>query len=761
MSINVANNLTGKKILLVTYWGWPIFGGGEQYFYDSMKWCYEAGMVVTWICFAHSKPSDDNSFKKLNIITTPYGNIMQIPGGFEIENLKNWIKLLNPDIVHHQGNRRYEIVKACHELDIKIITGICFWNDIIDLNKDIGNINIIKNAEHHKEAEHFRDILTWADVVYSSSYFVTDVVKKITGIRINDVVYSSSLRENCKINDYNRESQIYVTVINCHKLKGGDILLECMKRLPNIPFMVIKTEYCSDELDNKIQKEISERNKYAMIESMFLERFDNIKDVFSKTKIFLGTTLVDETFGKTFNEAMCNGIPIITTGRGNVGYMVRDCAKIIEPNRIDDWVNEINRLYTDTNYYDHMSKKVLKRYESYSEEVASKQLTDVIEKVLFNRQRSDHNVMLFVPWCDQGLGIQARTYVKMFDHLGYQSHIFSFKPYFATPDNPKFQADPKEWQHSSIYYSNNDRETVTDEEIISFIKHRNIGHLMIPETCFPKVFHVASIAKSLGAKTYCIPNIEIVRKSELPLYTNFDYILCNNLLCQQIFNENGYMNTPYVNYTPIDNRLIFKRKNLNLTNRKIKFLALGGLNSILRKQILNVCIAFKLALERIDNIELHIGIQGSQIPKELVEYKNVPGFDIEIKHNSYADVIKKYQSADVNIQVSKHEGLGLGFYEAMATGTPSITLNTPPHNELVINNVNGWIIDCSYEDMKDNTDSFIKSALFDPSDLADKIVEIANNHAETIRIMRNVYTHFKTEYNLEKIANNFLDAMIL
>lgn len=752
-------SLSGKKILLVTYWGWPIFGGGEQYFYDSMKWCYEAGMSVTWICFAHPKPSDDNSFKKLNVINTPYGNIMQIPGGFDTNNLKNWIRLLNPDLVHHQGNRRYEIVKACHDLNVKIITGICFWNDIIDLNKEVGNKNIIQNASLHKEAEHFRDILKWADCVYSSSYFVTDAVRKITGVRINDVVYSSSLRENCQINNYNKESQVYVSVINCHKLKGGEILLECMKRLPNIPFMVIRTEYCSDELDNKIKKEITERNKYASIESLFLDRFDNIKDVFSKTKIFLGTTLVDETFGKTFNEAMCNGIPIITTGRGNVGYMVRDCARILEPSDIDGWVNEINLLYNNSDHYENQSKKVKKRYECYSEEVAANQLTKVINKVLFNKQRSDHNVMLFVPWCDQGLGIQARTYVKMLDHLGYKSHIFSFKPYFATTDNPKFQADPKEWVHPSIYYSQNDRESVTDEEIISFITHRNIGHLMIPETCFPKVFHVAGLAKSLGVRTYCIPNIEIVRKSEIPLYVNFDYILCNNLLCQRIFNENGYDNTPYVNYTPIDHRLVFKRKNLNL-NRKIKFLALGGLNSILRKQILNVCKAFRLALESTSDIELHVGIQGSQIPPELTEFMNIQGIDIEIKHNSYGDVIRKYHNTDVNIQVSKHEGLGLGFYEALATGTPCITLNTAPHNEIIEDGVNGWIIPCEYEDMKDNTDSFIQSALFNYVDLANKIIEIVTDKNQTCQIIRNVNKYFNEKYNIDKISNNFLDAMI-
>ena len=30
--------------------------------------------------------------------------------------------------------------------------------------------------------------------------------------------------------------------------------------------------------------------------------------------------------------------------------------------------------------------------------------------------------MLFVPWCDQGLGIQARSYVKLFERINYKTN---------------------------------------------------------------------------------------------------------------------------------------------------------------------------------------------------------------------------------------------------------------------------------------------------------------------------------------------------
>ncbi|MBP7652742.1 glycosyltransferase, partial [Candidatus Dependentiae bacterium] len=42
----------------------------------------------------------------------------------------------------------------------------------------------------------------------------------------------------------------------------------------------------------------------------------------------------------------------------------------------------------------------------------------------------------------------------------------------------------------------------------------------------------------------------------------------------------------------------------------------------------------------------------------------------------FHDIINLYYDSHISIQVSKHEGLGLGFYEALATGTPVISLNT-------------------------------------------------------------------------------------
>jgi len=250
-------------------------------------------------------------------------------------------------------------------------------------------------------------------------------------------------------------------------------------------------------------------------------------------------------------------------------------------------------------------------------------------------------------------------------------------------------------------------------------------------------------------------------KSELPKYIFFDKILCNNQLCQDKFNINGYNNTTLVEYTPIDSRLKFKKKDLRFGDgTKLKFLILGGLNAVVRKQIILVCKSFKSVLEYVSNIELIVCIQGSQIPKELTEFTNVPGIFIEIKHYTYGEIIKKYQTTHINIQVSKHEGLGLGFYESIATGTPVLTLDTAPHNEIIINGVNGWYIKCEYEDMNDNTDGLVQSAIFKQNDLESKIEFLAKNLSEVTSIIKNVKKNFDKRFNAETISNKFLDVFI-
>lgn len=760
--MNYLTNLKNKKYLNVSYWGWPIFGGGEQFLFDCMKWACNVGMDCYWICFAMSDPKKPPAFEKFQVINSQYGTIIQIPGGFNVSNVKNWIKLINPDIINHQGRERLRIVKACNELGYPCMTGVCFWNECIQLDPHVFNKDILQNAKVHKKAPEFDKVIKYSTIVYSASYFVMDVIKEITGIKLKYNIFSSSNKDNCLLQDHEKYEQEYVTLINYHELKGGQILLECIRRLPHIPFLCVKTEFLSEKLDKAIEDEIDTRNalaetKEGVAKCKYVMREPMIKTILKQTKILLVASLVDETFCRTCNEALCNGIPIITTGKGNIGYMVGNNAIIKDQKDYDGWAKSIDKLYTNKKYYDIMSKKALEQYKLSSEEVAEKQFLEAVYDCMFKIDK-DKNVMIFVPWCDQGLGIQGRIYVNILERIGYKTHIFGFKPYLATKENPRFQKNPREWEHPSVYYSENDRETVTDEELIRFVQHKKISKMILPEICYNRVFEITELLNKYGVKTYCIPNIEICRKNELERYKVFEKVMCNNHYCEELLNKNDVLNTCYISHVSIDKRIKFKKKKYKKGD-KLKFLNLGGLNSIVRKQCYKVCLAFIDAHKINPNMEMTITIQGSQIPEEIKKFAMHPALNLVIKHLPYKEIITFYQKSHVSIQVSKHEGLGLGFYESLMTGTPVITLNTPLHNEVIIDGENGWWIDCEYEDMKDNPESLLQSAIFETKDLTNKMLKIADDYENTLRIIKNTKRNHDDRFNLDKICGYFYEAM--
>ena len=66
---------------------------------------------------------------------------------------------------------------------------------------------------------------------------------------------------------------------------------------------------------------------------------------------------------------------------------------------------------------------------------------------------------------------------------------------------------------------------------------------------------------------------------------------------------------------------------------------------------------------------------------------------IELEDRPTAEHLRQFAGCDVCLSPSRWEGLGLPLYEAIAFGMPSITNDSPPMNEVVIDGVNGICVD--------------------------------------------------------------------
>jgi glycosyltransferase involved in cell wall biosynthesis len=86
-----------------------------------------------------------------------------------------------------------------------------------------------------------------------------------------------------------------------------------------------------------------------------------------------------------------------------------------------------------------------------------------------------------------------------------------------------------------------------------------------------------------------------------------------------------------------------------------------------------------------------------QVDRKAGKLEKAAGGDervvIELEDRPTDEHMRQFASCDVCLSPSRWEGLGLPLYEAIAVGMPSITNDSPPMNEVVLDGVNGICVD--------------------------------------------------------------------
>ena len=498
-----------KIALWISKWGYP-FGGGEEFMYQSMRWAVEEGYETYWISFSDFR---GNNWNVLESQKTKFGaTLMNVPGGLSEETVMYWLKFLNPAFVHNQGHSHLEVVRACYAINIPIITGFHFWIDAIESSHN--NIKMLENSHNFTTSPCFEEILKKSDVTYLASEFMQEVISKVTGYKINNIIHPVSDRETAVSL---LPSPKYITMVDVHPLKGGEIFYSLVLSLPQYHFYSIMTQDSPQELCDRLSQ-----CKNCVCSARV--KISEVSEVYRVSKIIILGSLVDETYSRVASEAMMNSIPVVTTGNGNIKNIVGDAGIYVKDG---NWKEAVISLMEDQELYFLYQRRAKLR---------SLKLNERKEKeIFFSLVHGIIHVMFFVPWCDQGLGIQARSYCEILKKYGIKTYIFAFRPYWSSDClEGGHQKDKREWEHDHVYYSQHNREEVTDEELLEFIDKFKITHCLIPETCFDRVFTVSYLLSKNGVKVIAIPNIEIVRRPELPLHRVFYKIFCNNHLCKRV-----------------------------------------------------------------------------------------------------------------------------------------------------------------------------------------------------------------------------------
>lgn len=261
------------------------------------------------------------------------------------------------------------------------------WADVVLTHLDFTQHTIHLASIYQKPLVHLihnthtYDCIVQADkkqyVVYNSEWAKTEL-----GYHHKSMVMHPPC--DWRVYDLGKDTQQneFITLINIDQNKGGEILREIAKRMPEKKFLAVKGSYSHPAEIGQITDQPSNVT--------VVENTPNILPIYEHTRVLIMPSLY-ESWGRTATEAMCNGIPVISSGtpglRENCGY----AGIYVERDNIEAWVKAIKKL-DDAKSYTKASVAARKRSRELD---PMKELEDFNNWI--NAVRADYRVGVSTP----------------------------------------------------------------------------------------------------------------------------------------------------------------------------------------------------------------------------------------------------------------------------------------------------------------------------------------------------------------------------
>lgn len=249
------------------------------------------------------------------------------------------------------------------------------WADVICTHLDYTQFSIIMAEAAHKPIVHF----IHNDIEYSSI---------VNARKNNYVVYNSKwiadklaykwdsviMHPPCEYEEYNVNTDPFenefITLISLNKNKGGEQFYKIAEAMPHKKFLGVVGSY-----DEQIIQDLPNVT--------IIPNTPDILSVYKKTRVLLMPSAY-ESWGRTATEAMCNGIPVISTATpGLTENLDRAGIYVRQRSNIDRWVKEIEKL-DDRKYYQVQSERCRTRAKELSPLDELKKLETFLVDAKFN-----------------------------------------------------------------------------------------------------------------------------------------------------------------------------------------------------------------------------------------------------------------------------------------------------------------------------------------------------------------------------------------
>lgn len=167
-----------------------------------------------------------------------------------------------------------------------------------------------------------------------------------------------------------------VTFINPHRDKGRDIVFQLVRRLPEIPFLIVYS-WNLDRQDREHLDTLSAECSNLTIS----QATDDMKQIYGRTKIILAPSQWQEAWGRIATEAHFSGIPVIASDAGGLPEAVGPGGVVIARDApIDEWQSALSKLWHDPEHYREMSQSALQY--GHREEMRPDYILDRLESEL-------------------------------------------------------------------------------------------------------------------------------------------------------------------------------------------------------------------------------------------------------------------------------------------------------------------------------------------------------------------------------------------
>jgi 1,2-diacylglycerol 3-alpha-glucosyltransferase len=297
------------------------------------------------------------------------------------------------------------------------------------------------------------------------------------------------------------------------------------------------------------------------------------------------------------------------------------------------------------------------------------------------------NIGIVTTWFERGASIVSRAYLKA---LSNKHNVFVY----ARAGEKYARGDPR-WDQDYVTWGK-----IFPERLVTYVdwkdfqewtRENGLDAVIFNEQRSWEIILRARHRLSIALGTY----IDYYTPTTVPFFWLYDFLLCNTKRHYSVFKS--HPNPMYIPWgTDID---VFKPVDSNHSKEKVVFFHSCGV-SPLRKGTDILVRAFQ-----------HVGDHARLVIHSQSPYVELGGSSLDaIRHDSRIELIERdvaapglYHLGDVYVYPSRLEGIGLTIAEALASGLPVITTDSPPMNEFVVHNLNGKLVEVErYQKREDN-----------------------------------------------------------